>query len=130
MKTNGNRRQSTAQRQASNSPTEGVLDRLFIWLDISLVRQTAGELARECYAALGEATFERAIEMSRDEAREYIKALAPEFLACEVDPVLQRRRVRESLRLKIMAEATEQVVELVLKELQRAKSRRVSARAA
>ncbi len=126
MKTNGNRKQSMAPRHTSNSPTEGVLDRLFIWLDTSLVRQTAGELARECHVALWEATCERAGQLSRDEAREYIQALAPEFLVHEVDPVLRRRRVRESLRLRILAEATEQVVELVLKDVHRAKMRRVS----
>jgi hypothetical protein len=126
MKTNGNRKQTTTRRPASNSPTEGVLDRLFIWLDNSLVRQTAGELARECHVALWEATYERAAQMSRDEAQEYIRASAPEFLAHDVDAVLQRRRVRESLRQKILAEAADQVVELVLKDVQRAKSRRVA----
>jgi hypothetical protein len=126
MKTNGNRKRSTAPRHTSNSPSEGVLDRLFIWLDTSLVRQTAGELARECHVALWEATCDRAREMSQDGAREYIRGLAPEFLVREVDPVLRRRRVRDSLRLKILAEATEQVVELVLKDVQRTKSRRVA----
>jgi hypothetical protein len=125
MKTNGNRKQATA-RHTSNVPTEGVLDRLFIWLDTSLVRQTAGELARECHIALWEAACDRAAQLSQDEARGYIRALAPKFLVHEVDPVLQRRRVRESLRLRILADATDQVVELVLKDVQRAKSRRVS----
>ena len=126
MKTNGNRKQSTAPRHTSNSLTEGVLDRLFIWLDNSLVRQTAGELARECHIALWDAAYECAAPMPRDEAREYIRSMAPEFLVHEVDPVLQRRRVRESLRLKILDEATDQVVELVLKDVLRAKSRRVA----
>ncbi len=126
MKTNSSRKQPTALGHASSLPMEGVLDRLFIWLDTSLVRQTAGELARECHIALWEATNERAAQMSRDDAREYIRGMAPEFLVHEVDPVLQRRRVRESLRLRILAEATEQVVELVLKDVQRAKTRRIS----
>jgi hypothetical protein len=126
MKTNGNRKQASARLQTSSLPSEGVLDRLFVWLDTSLVRQTAGELARECHIALWEAAFEQAREMSRDDAREYIRAMAPEFLVREVDPVLQRRRVRESLRLRILADATDQVVELVLKDVQRAKSRRVA----
>ena len=126
MKTNGNRKQATAPRKAANSPTEGVLDRLFIWLDTSLVRQTAGELARECHVALWEATCQRAAQMSREDARGYIRTFAPDFLIREVDPVLQRRRVRESLRLRILAEATDQVVDLVLKDVQRAKTRRVA----
>jgi hypothetical protein len=130
MKTNGKQKLSTARTRPRIAPPEGVLDRLFVWLDNSLVRQTAGELARECYIALGEATCERAREMSRDEARELIRAFAPEFLVREVDQVLQRRRVRESLRLRILAEATDQVVELVLKDVIRSRSRRTTARAA
>ena len=69
-------------------------------------------------------------EMSRDEARGYIRAFAPEFLQKEVDLVLQRRRVRESLRQRILAEATEQLVELVVKDIYRTKSRRSVSRAA
>ena len=126
MKTRGNQVQLTARHQACDSPTEGVLDRLFVWLDNSLVHQTAGELARECHTALWEATSERAREMSRDEARGYIRAFAPEFLVREVDLILQRRRVRESLRRRIIEEATEQVVDLVVKDVRRTSSRRVA----
>ena len=46
------------------------------------------------------------------------------FLQREVDLVLQRRRVGESLRQQILAEATEQLVELVVKDVFRFKSRR------
>ena len=98
-------------------PAEGILHRLLAWLDVSLVRQAAGELARECHIAVGEATYEKVCRMSRDEARGYIRALAPEFLDKEVDLVLQRRRVRASLRQRILAEATEQIVELVVKDV-------------
>jgi len=117
-------------KHRSGSPNEGILDQLFAWLDNSLVRQAAGELARECHVALGEVTCEQARNMSREDAREYIRAAAPEFLVREVDFVLQRRRVRESLRLRIMADAMEQVVELVLKDLARTKPRRSIGRAA
>ena len=79
--------------RTTNPPAEGLLDRLFAWLDISLVRQAAGELARECHAAVWEVTYEKARGMSRDEAPGYIRAFAPEFLGKEVDLVLQRRRV-------------------------------------
>jgi hypothetical protein len=130
MKTNGNQMQSTARRDTCSSSGESHLDRLFVWLDNSLVRQTAGELARECHIALWESTCERARRMSRDEARGYIRAFAPEFLMREVDLVLQRRRVRESLRVRILDEATEQVVEMVLKDVHRTRSRRATARAA
>lgn len=113
-----------------NSPTEGIFDRLFAWLDLSLVRQAAGELARECHAAVCEATSEKARGMSRAEARGYIRAFAPEFLQREVDLVLQRRRVRESLRQRILADATEQLVDLVVKDIHRTRSRRSVGRAA
>ena len=77
-----------------NPPSEGLLDRLFAWLDMSLgAHRQRGELARECHTAVWEVTFEEARGMSRDEARGYIRAYAPEFLLKEVDLVLQRRRV-------------------------------------
>ena len=94
------------------------------------MRQAGGELARECHAAVWEVTCEKARGMSRDEARGYIRAFAPEFLGKEVDLVLQRRRVRESLRQRILAEATEQLVELVVKDIYRTRSRRSVGRAA
>ncbi len=126
MKTNGKPARPAGPRRGSESPPEGVLDQLFVWLDNSLVRQTAGELARECHVALWKATCQRASELTRDEAREYIRDHAPEFLVQEVHAVLQRRRVRESLRRRILAEAAEQVVELVLKDLYRTKTRRAA----
>ena len=94
------------------------------------MRQAAGELARECHTAVWEATHEKARGMSRDEARGYVRAYAPEFLLREVDLVLQRRRVGELLRQQILVEATEQLVELVVKDVYRFKSRRVVGRAA
>lgn len=117
-------------KQFVSPPSEGILDRLFDWLDISLVRQAGGELARECHVAVWEVTCEKARGMSREEARGYIRAFAPEFLRKEVDLVLQRRRVRESLRQRILAEATEQLVELVVKDVPLARPRRSMDRAA
>jgi hypothetical protein len=125
MKTQGTQEQATIRYSSADAPAEGIFDRLFAWLDNSLVRQAAGELARECHVALWETTCEKADEMSRDGARGYVRAFAPEFLAREVDLVLQRRRVRGSLRSRILADATEQVVELVLKDMWRTTSRRL-----
>ncbi|MGO9107990.1 MAG: hypothetical protein ACLP9L_02045 [Thermoguttaceae bacterium] len=130
MNTTDEPRQPLRPTRTANPPAENLLDRLFAWLDISLVRQAAGELARECHTAVWETTWEKAHGMSRDEARGYIRAFAPEFLVKEVDLVLQRRRVRESLRLRILAEATEQLVELVIKDIHRTKPRRSISRAA
>ncbi|MEI8374155.1 MAG: hypothetical protein WCJ35_15130 [Planctomycetota bacterium] len=130
MNTRDKPRKSTHPARTPNPPAEGILDRLFAWLDLSLVRQAAGELARECHVAVWEVTCEKARGMSRGEARGYIRAFAPEFLLKEVDSVLQRRRVRESLRQRILAEATEQLVELVIKDVYRTKSRPSIVRAA
>ncbi len=130
MKTTDKPKRPRRSSRPSNPPSENLLDRLFAWLDISLVRQAAGELARECHIAVWERTWEKAREMSRDEARGYIREFAPDFLMKEVDMVLQRRRVRESLRQRILAEATDQLVELVIKDVYRTKSRRTIRRAA
>ncbi|MGA2259265.1 MAG: hypothetical protein ABSG53_31720 [Thermoguttaceae bacterium] len=130
MNTTAKPKQCPHPARTPNLPSDGLLDRLFAWLDISLVRQAAGELARECHTAVWEATYEKARGMSRDEARGYIRAFAPEVLLKEVDLVLQRRRVGESLRYQILAEATEQLVELVVKDVYRFKSRRSIGRAA
>ena len=70
------------------------------------------------------------MECPATKARGYIRAFAPEFLLKEVDLVLQRRRVRESLRQRILAEATDQLVELVVKDVYRSKARRSVNRAA
>ena len=130
MKTTDKPKQSPRRTRRPNPPAEGVLDRLFVWLDMSLVRQAAGELARECHTAVCDATFEKTRGMSRAEARGYIRAYAPEFLLKEVDLVLQRRRVGESLRQQILAEATEQLVELVVKDVSRTRFRRSVSKAA
>lgn len=130
MNTTDKPKRHASRARTPNSPAEGLLDRLFAWLDISLVQQAAGELARECHVTVWEVTCEKARGMSRDEARGYIRAFAPEFLQLEVDLVLQRRKVRESLRQRILIEATDQVVELVLKDVFRTKARRSLGRAA
>ena len=91
MNTTDKPKQPADRARRPDLSTDGLLDRLFAWLDISLVRQAAGELARECHAAVWEATYEKARGMSRDEARGYVRAFAPEFLSKEVDLVLQRQ---------------------------------------
>jgi len=130
MNTTAKAKRPVTPARTPNPLSEGLLDRLFAWLDISLVRQAAGELARECHNAVWEATHEEARSMSRDEARGYVRAFAPEVLLREVDLVLQRRRVGEFLRQQILAEATEQLVELVVKDIHRFKSGRSIGRAA
>ena len=130
MNTTDKPKQTARPARTRNPSPEGVLDRLFAWLDMSLVRQAGGELARECHTAVWEVTCEKARRMSRDKVRGYIRAYAPEFLHKEVRPGSARRRVRESLKQRILAEATDQLVELVVKDLCRAKVRRPISRAA
>ena len=67
MKTSGKQLRSNARSRSRTPSPEGTLERLFAWLDHSLVRQAAGELARECHVDLWEATSERASQMTRDE---------------------------------------------------------------
>ena len=117
-------------RKKKSRGKDSFLDPLFVWLDASLVRQAAGELVSECHAALWGHAREKAGEMTLPEAKEYIRALAPEFLVREVDLVLQRRRVPESLRQRILAEATEHLVALVAKNLNRFKGRQPLTRVA
>ena len=114
---------SRKSRKNQEPGPDNFLDQLFVWLDASLVRQSAGELARECQAAVWGHTCEKVRELTLAEAKEYIRAAAPEFLLREVDLVLQRRRVGESLRQRILAEATEQLATLVVKNLARSKGR-------
>jgi hypothetical protein len=129
MATDKSKKKSQPARSAK-LPAEGVLDRLFAWLDISLVRQTAGELARECQAAVCEATCGKIRGLTAQEAREHIRAVAPKFLEKEVAMVLERRRVRESLRQRILAEAVDQLVEFVIKDVYRTRARRSLRKAA
>ena len=52
MNTTDKPNQPADQARRPDPRTDGLLDRVFAWLDISLVRQAAGELARECHAAV------------------------------------------------------------------------------
>jgi hypothetical protein len=60
--------------------------------------------------------------MSIPQARGYIRALAPGFVAREIDAVLSRRRISPSLRAGIFAEAIEQVTALVVDDIARLRS--------
>ncbi len=90
------------------------LDRLFHWLDAPLVKQAAGEVARECRPALAAAVCRKARGMSRPQARGYVRALVPELVAEEIDIMLERRRIDSSLRSRIVAEAIAQLIDAVV----------------
>ena len=90
-----------------------LLDRVVRLLNAPLVRQTAGEVARECHAGLWEQVRVRMGEMTPTMARGYVRALAPALVALEVDAVMSRRRVGRYLRPHVVAEAIEQCVAII-----------------
>jgi hypothetical protein len=81
------------------------------------VKQAAGEVARECRPALATHAGPKIASMTAAQSRGYLCALAPGFVAREVDAVLGRRRISLSLRARVAAEAVKQVVELVVNDL-------------
>jgi hypothetical protein len=95
------------------SLVERLLERLVRRVNAPLVRQTAGEVARECHAGLWESVRARIAGMSPAEARGYVRAIAPALVAMEVDAVMSRRRVGRYLRPHVVADAIEQCVVLV-----------------
>ena len=97
--------------------TDLLLDWLFWWLDAPLVRQAAGEVARECRAAVSGSVARRTRGMSRPQVRGYVRAMVPAFVAQEVDVVLERRRIDRSLRGQVAAEAIEQLIDAVAEDI-------------
>jgi hypothetical protein len=108
-----------------------LLDAVFCWLDAALVHQAAGELARECRDTLWEHLGQRLCGMSHPQSMGYVRAVAPEFLAREVDVVLNRRRLPANLRAHVIADALEQVVGMVAEDVSQFRGRKATrARAA
>ena len=110
MKASGKPAKPTARRHSVAVANAEVVLTFFVWLDNSLVLQTAGEL----YAGVSPCPLGshwRTGDWHVAGRREYLRSRPPEFLVRKVAVVLQQRRVRESLRLRILAEAAEQVVE-------------------
>ena len=101
-----------------------LMGRRFLWFSTPLIKQTGGEIARECRAAAWEHVRVRAAGMSPAQATGYMRAVAPSFVVREADVVLRRRRVRVSLRGPIIEDAIEQLTALVSEDF-----RCVSARA-
>jgi hypothetical protein len=89
----------------------------------SLIGQTAGEVARECRSAIWERILPRTRRMTPALAQGYVRAIAPGFILREVDAVMCRRRVRASVRSYVVAEATEQLIALIVDDIRRTQSR-------
>ena len=71
---------------------------VFHWLHRPLARQAAGEVARECRGAIIGRAVTAVQQMSIPQARGYIRALAPGFVAERSTPSSSRRRISPSLR--------------------------------
>ena len=96
---------------------DDLLDTLHVRFHASLVSQTAGEVARECHHAVWRHVLARCGHMNAAQARGYVRAIASSFIVGEVDAVLCRRRTSFSLRGRVVAEAREQLVELIVDDL-------------
>jgi hypothetical protein len=97
-----------------------VLDAAFQWIDMPLVRQAAGEVARECRVAVCNHVYGPTRGMSRAQVRGYVRAAAPGFVVGEVDAVLNRRRVGLYLRRQVAVESVEQLIDMVVDDVFRA----------
>lgn len=112
--------------KSQNSWIDRLLDHLFAWIDAPLVRQAAGEVVRECRAALWDCVYKPTRGMTRPQARGYIRAIAPAFANHEVDAVLSRRRLGSYLRSQVVAAATVQLAEVVADDVSVVQSSRTT----
>jgi hypothetical protein len=97
--------------------TDHLLDLLLHWLDAPLVKQAAGEVARECRLALWLHVRKPVRGMSLAQSRGYVRAVAPRFVGAEVDAVLSRRRASPALRPLVVAQAIEEVLDLLADDI-------------
>jgi hypothetical protein len=95
------------------SLTDQLLDTVLHWMDASIIRQAAGEVARECRTAVWHHIANATQGMSVAQIRGYARAVAPQFIGTEVDVVLRRRRAGLHLRTEVIAAAVEELIELV-----------------
>ncbi len=95
------------------SLSDRLFDLLLQWLDAPIISQAAGEVARECRAALWQHVHQRIGGMSLAQARGYLRAVAPDFVCQEVDTVLSRRRASRYVRPRVIAQAVEGLLDLL-----------------
>ena len=99
------------------SLADPLLDFVFQWFDGAIVQQAAGEVARECRAALWHDVQRRIRGMSLAQSRGYIRAVAPDFVVAEVDAVLARRRAEPRTPPLVVAQAIEAVIDLLADDI-------------
>jgi hypothetical protein len=100
-----------------------LLDSLSLWVDAPLMKQAAGEVARECRLEVLDHVREKTWGMSPARVRGYVRAVAPQFVVAEVDAVLSWRRAGAHLRPYVIAEAIEQLIDLVADDLRHTRPR-------
>jgi hypothetical protein len=103
-----------------------LFDSILQWINAPLVRQAAGEVARECRTAVLDHVYPRTRAMSRAQVRGYVRAWAPAFVLEEVDAVLSRRRTGIHLRQQVGAEAVEQLIDMVVDDVFRSQPPRAT----
>ena len=109
------------------SLADRLFDVVFQWIQAPVIRQAAGEVARECHEAIWRQAHARVSGMSVAQGRGYLRALAPGFVCNEVDAVLSRRRASPYIRGQVIAQAIEQVLDLLADDILYAQPRRASA---
>jgi hypothetical protein len=97
-------------------PSTNLFAFLFPWHQTRLVEQVGGEAARECRADFWQCVAPRVVGMSVAEVRGYVRALAEGFIVGEVDQVLNRRRLNPTLRLRVVAAAVDQLINLAVRD--------------
>ncbi len=65
--------------------------------------------------------------MTAAQARGYLRALAPQFVGREVNAVLSRRRASPHIRSRVVAQAVEEVLDLLADDIRYAELRREAA---
>jgi len=83
---------------------------LFPWHQSGLVAQAGGEVARQCQTDLWRRVGRRIGGMSIAEVRGYVRAMAAEYVAAEVDQALDRHHLPPCFRDKITASGVDQIV--------------------
>ena len=80
------------------------------WHSKTLVRQVAGEVARQCRSRLLQRVCRHTGNMSMAEIRGYLRAQAAECVVIEVDEAVGRGRLQMALRSARMDAAIDQLV--------------------
>jgi hypothetical protein len=80
------------------------------WRQGNLAAQAGGQLARQCQADVWRRVGRQLDGMSIAEVRGYVRAVAAEYAAEEVDRILDPRNFSPRLREKVLASGIDQIV--------------------